>query len=80
MLVQYIQSALRQATYERLADDGFFYGEIPVCNGVYAHAATLEACREQLAEVLQEWLLFRVYKHLPLPTIDGIELTIQEVG
>ena len=35
-----------------LADDGSFYGEISVCNGVYANAATLEECREQLAEVV----------------------------
>lgn len=79
MIIQYIQAAMRHATYEILSDDGSFYGEIPVCNGVYANAATLEACREQLAEVLEEWILFRVYQHLPLPVIDGIELTIQEV-
>ena len=41
MLVKYIQAALRHAKYELLADDGSFYGEIPVCNGVYANAATL---------------------------------------
>jgi predicted RNase H-like HicB family nuclease len=80
LLVKYIQAALRHANYELLADDGSFYGEISVCNGVYANAATLEECREQLAEVLEEWILFRVYKNLPLPAIDGIELTIKEVA
>ena len=79
LLVKYIRAALRHAKYELLADDGSFYGEIPVCNGVYANAATLEECREQLAEVLEEWILFRVYKNLPLPAVDGIELTIKEV-
>ena len=54
MLVQYIRAALRHARYEILADDGSFYGEIPECNGVYANATTLEDCREQLAEVLEE--------------------------
>lgn len=80
MLVRYIQAALRHAKYELLADDGSFYGEIPVCNGVYANAVTLEACREQLAEVLEEWILFRVYKNLSLPAVDGIEITIKEVA
>jgi predicted RNase H-like HicB family nuclease len=80
MLVQYIRAALRHARYEILADDGSFYGEIPECNGVYANATTLEDCREQLAEVLEEWVLFRVHQHLPLPVIDGIELTIKEVA
>ena len=80
MLVNYMQAALHQAKYELLADDGTFYGEIPVCNGVYANAPTLEGCREELAEVLEEWVLFRVYKNLPLPVIDGVELRIGEVA
>jgi predicted RNase H-like HicB family nuclease len=80
MLMPYIQAALRYATYEILSDDRSFYGEIPVCNGVYANAATLEDCRTQLVEVLEEWSLFRVYKNLPLPVIDGIELTIKKVA
>ena len=80
MLMKYIQTALRHAKYEILEDDGSFYGEIPVCNGVYANASTLEECREQLAEVLEEWILLRVYKNLPLPVVDGFELTINEVA
>ena len=80
MLMKYIQSALRQAKYEILDDDGSFYGEIPACNGVYANATTLEECREQLEEVLEEWILFSVYKNLELPVIDGIELRIKEVA
>ena len=80
MLMPYIQTALRHASYEILSDDGSFYGEIPVCNGVYANAATLEDCRAQLIEVLEEWILFRMYKHLSLPVIDGIELAIKEVA
>ena len=80
MLMKYIQSALRLAKYEKLDDDGSFYGEIPACNGVFANAATLEECREQLEEVLEEWVLFRVYKNLSLPIIDGIELKIKEVA
>ena len=80
MLMKYIQSALRLAKYEKLDDDGSFYGEIPVCNGVLANATTLEECREQLEEVLEEWILFRVYKNLSLPMIDGIDLKVKEVA
>ncbi len=54
MLTKYIQTALRHAKYEILEDDGSFYGEIPVCNGVYTNATTFEECREQLEEVLEE--------------------------
>ncbi len=67
---------MRQAKYEMLSDDGTFYSEIPGFHGVYANADTLEACREELEEVLEEWILFRVSKNLPLPVVDGINLTI----
>ena len=80
MLKRYIQAALQHAKYEILTDDGSFYGEIPPCNGVYANAPTLEECREQLEEVLEEWILFRIYKNLALPEINGIELTIKEIA
>ena len=78
MLMTYIQAALRHAKYEILDEDGSFYGEIPVCNGVYSNSPTLEECREQLEEVLKEWILLSIYKHLPLPVVDGKELTINE--
>jgi predicted RNase H-like HicB family nuclease len=54
--------------------------EIPGFDGVWANADTLEGCREELEEVLEEWILLRVSKHLPLPSVDGIELTIKEVA
>ncbi len=80
MLLEYIQAALRHAKYQILPDDGSFYGEIPLCNGVYANSGSLEECREELREVLEEWVLFRVYRNLALPAIDGIELIIREVA
>jgi predicted RNase H-like HicB family nuclease len=80
MLTNYIRAAMRQARYEILSDDGTFYGEIPGFDGVYANADTLEACREELEEVLEEWILFRVSRNLPLPVVEGIELAIREVA
>jgi predicted RNase H-like HicB family nuclease len=67
MLTNYIRSAMKRARYEILPDDGTFYGEIPEFDGVYANADNLEACREELEEVLEEWILLRVYKNLSLP-------------
>lgn len=80
MLTQYLRAALHQAKYEILTDDGSFYGEIPGFDGVYANAATLEACRDELEEVLDEWVLFRVSKNLPVPLVGGIELVVKEVA
>jgi predicted RNase H-like HicB family nuclease len=80
MLSQYIQAAMRQAKYEILSDDGSFYGEIPDFQGVYANAETLEECREELAEVLEEWLFFRISRNLSLPVVNGLRLAIEEVA
>lgn len=57
MLTDYIQAAMRRATYEILADHTF-YGEIPGFRGVYANATSLEECCEQLREVLEGWIVF----------------------
>ena len=54
MLIVYLKAAMRRAKYELLTDDGSFYGEIPGCEGMYSTAATLEACRDELEEVLVE--------------------------
>jgi predicted RNase H-like HicB family nuclease len=68
----FVREALKRAHYEILADDGTFCGEIPGFQGVLANARTLEKCREQLEGVLEEWLLFRVSRNLPLPKVAGI--------
>ena len=80
MLTDYLRAALHHARYEILPDDDTFYGEIEGFIGIYANAQTLEACREELAEVLEEWLLFRVSRGLSLPTVDGLSINIRQVA
>ena len=80
MLTEYIIAAMKRAKYEILPDDGTFYGEIPGFEGVYTNAETLERCREELQEVLEEWILFRVSRNLALPIVEGIELRIKELA
>ena len=80
MLSQYIQAALKQAKYEILADDKSFYGEIPGFQGVWANAETLEDCREELAEVLEEWIFLHLSDNTPLPVVDGLKLSVERVS
>ena len=80
MVREYIAAAMAAAKYEILANDGSFYGEIPGFQGVYANAPTLERCREELEEVLEEWLLLRVSRNLALSTAGGVELRIRNVS
>lgn len=67
MLTGYIRAAMRKAHYEILPDDGSFYGEIEGFQGVYANASTLEACRDELEEVLEAWVTLRGAFRLDLP-------------
>jgi predicted RNase H-like HicB family nuclease len=78
VLTEYVQAALKKAKYKILTDDGSYYGEIPELRGVWANADTLEECRNELREVIEDWLLISISRSLPIPVIDGIELKIKE--
>ena len=80
MLTVYIRAAMSKAKYEILPDDRTFYGEIPGFQGVYASAAALEACRDELESTLEDWILFRVSRNLPLPEAGGVKLEVAEVA
>ena len=71
---RYITVALRRAHYELLENSEGFYGSIPDLAGVWAQAATLEDCREELKSALEDWLLFSLSGQHPIPVMDGIDL------
>jgi len=79
MVTKYLRSAMGGAKYE-LLEEGGYYGSIPGFEGVWADAVSLEECRDELEEVLEEWLLFRLSRQLPVPVLDGIDLIVREVA
>ena len=80
MLSEYLKAAMRKAHYELLDEQEGFCGEISGFDGVLAQGATLEECRDELASVLEDWLLFRISRQLSIPTVDGMTLEIKEVA
>ena len=80
MFIEYLRAAMSLARYEILKDDGSYYGEIPGFDGVYANADKLESCRDELQEVLEEWILFRISRNLSLPEADGLQIAFRKVG
>ena len=78
MLTDYLKAAMARAHYELLDGGEGFYGEIPGFQGVLAQAATLEACREELASTFEDWLLFRISRQLPIPLLDALDLSVNE--
>lgn len=59
MLSEFLENKLKKARYKILSD-GSYFGEIPGARGVWANTKTLENCREELREVLEEWVLLKV--------------------
>ncbi len=80
MLTAYIRAAMKRAHYEILSDDGSFYAEIPILQGVYANAATLEECREELESVLEDWILLGLQLGHELPMVEGIDLNLKQAA
>ena len=59
MLSEFIIKKLKNARYKILGD-GSYFGAIPGLKGVWANANDLERCREELKEVLEDWLFLKV--------------------
>ena len=55
MLTEYFEAAMKKARYEILTDDKSFYGSIVGFQGVWANGPTLEVCRAELRETLEDW-------------------------
>lgn len=72
MLIDYIQQALEQATYELIEDDEPYYAEVAALQGVWATGHSLEECRRNLMTAVEDWLFFSIAKGLPIPTLGGI--------
>ena len=75
MLTQYIHAAMRKAAYGILPDQSY-YGEIDGFKGLYANSPTLDGCREQLQEVLEDWIVIGLRLGHKLPIVDGIKLDV----
>ena len=79
MLLEYVRAAMRDASYE-LRPDGTLYAEIQRFQGVYVNADTLEACREELQEGLEGWIVLGLRMGHALPVVEGIDLAATEAG
>ncbi len=69
MLSAFIEKKLHEASYEIL-EDGTYFGKIPSVPGVWADAATLESCRDELREVLESWIVLKLRDGDKIPGLD----------
>jgi predicted RNase H-like HicB family nuclease len=80
MIQEYLQNAMAAAHYELLEDDEGFHGEISGVPGVWATGSTLESCRKELLEVLEEWVLVGIAMGHDLPEFDGVTIKVESVA
>jgi predicted RNase H-like HicB family nuclease len=73
ILTEYVDQAMAQAEYDKLAD-GSFSGRIPTCQGVVAFGSTLRQCQEELHSTLEDWIFVGFKLGHSLPVIAGIDL------
>ena len=78
MLTKYLEAAMKNAQYEILPDNEGYFGKIPELQGVWANAETLENCRKELREVLEEWIIIGLKTGTTFPDIDGIVLAVEK--
>ena len=79
MIIEYIEKALSLAHYEIIDDVDPYYGEVPGLEGVWACAKTLEECRLELGQVVEDWVLYSVANKLPIHSLDGTTILVPEM-
>ena len=79
MLTDYVQEALNRAHYEMIEDEEPYYGEIPELQGVWATGHTLEVCRRNLADAVEDWLLFSIARGLSVPHLGDLRIEFPEL-
>lgn len=73
MITEYINAAMEKAKHEIIKDELPYYGEVSGLKGVWASGKTLEECRRNLAETIEEWIIIRLKKGLPIPPIGKMK-------
>jgi hypothetical protein len=74
MLTEFINASMEKARYELLEWWEWYYAEIPWFAWVWANSGTLEWCRKELQDILEEWILLKVRKKLFIPTVNKYNL------
>jgi predicted RNase H-like HicB family nuclease len=79
VITDYISEALHRARYS-VVDGNTYCGTVAGLPGVIATGASLEACRDQLAEVVEEWVLVRVSRGLSVPRLGIARVQVRRAS
>ena len=77
MIIEYCNKAIEKAEYRKLEDSTWF-AEIPGFKGVWANGNSVEECRKELLDVLEEWLVIKLRDKDPIPEVYGMKIEIRD--
>ena len=69
MFSEYIEAALSRAEYKTIKNDEPYFASVSDLPGVWATGNTIEECRKELIEVIEEWIVARLQRGLSIPSI-----------
>ena len=72
-ITEYLNAALREASYERL-EDGTWFASIPQLPGLWASGPTVEDTRKDLVDALPGWIEVHLKAGNRLPDLPGVSL------
>lgn len=71
MFSEYMAVALEKAQYKIIDDEYPYFAEVPELEGVWATGKTIEECRNELIEIIEEWIVARLQRGLSIPMLCG---------
>jgi len=79
MILAYLEQALKRAEYAEL-EDGTFVAEVPGLQGVIGTGGDRGSCTANLQEVVEEWVLVRIARGLPVPPLGGVTVAVKHAS
>ena len=77
LLAEYIEIAMENVVITLLCD-GTYFAEIPGFQGAWANADSPEECRQEMNEVLEDWILLGIKLGHEIPVVGSIDLKAKE--
>jgi predicted RNase H-like HicB family nuclease len=53
-------------------EDGDWWGQVTELKFTWAIAPTLEECKRELRDEVEDWLVFAISRHSAIPMLDGV--------
>ncbi len=78
MFSEYIEAALSRAVYKVIENDEPYFASVPDLPGVWAAGNTIEECRRELIEVIEEWIVARLQRGLSIPSMGEHTIGVSE--